>query len=309
MARIEFFGGKGGVGKTSCGAAYAKMWANRGRRVLLISTDPAHSTSDLFSVSLADEIVPLEENLWGIEIDPQKESEAYIGSIKKSLSHMMSPIILAEIHRQLDAAAVSPGSHESALFDKMVEIIIEKDEAYDFLIFDTAPTGHTVRLLSLPELLGTWMDSLIAKREKGLRLKQMTARKQRPNDPVLEILSRRKENFEKVRKILLDQGKMSFSFVLNAEKMPIEETKKAVALLRSYKIPVGRVFINKILPSVSADDFWQHKKNQEALYIEKIKREIKVDEYLQIPLFASDMDENSIDQLADYMDAHMPPIQ
>ena len=302
MSKILFFGGKGGVGKTSCSSAFAVNKVNEGNKVLLVSTDPAHSTSDLFERKIGSKIISLRENFDALEIDPQKEADEYIDMIKGNMSQIISPIILDEMNQQLDAARVSPGSHESALFDRMIQIINEVSNDYDYIIFDTAPTGHTVRLLSLPEMLGAWMETLLKKRRKSMALKKMVDRakgKTSDEDPIIKILMKRKANLEKARRIMMDEKSLSFVFVMNAERLPIEETKKAVQLLKKYHIPVKYLVVNRILPE-SEDSFWKSKKENEVKYLEEIHEEFKVSHIYKIPMFQEDMRASSIDAMAKY---------
>lgn len=297
MGKIIFFGGKGGVGKTSCSTAFAISRARSGLKTLLVSTDPAHSISDLFHCQIEDKMIQLEANLFGMEINPEKESDAYIMKIRGKLHSIMSPIIMEELNKQLDAASVSPGTHESALFDKMIELIIDTSKEFDYIIFDTAPTGHTLRLLSLPEMIGAWMDSLINKRKKTLSLRNMIGKDKGLRDPIIEILSSRRENLTLAREIMINGENLQFIFVLNAEKMSIEETKKAVKLLRSYDIRVTALVVNKILPHNNCDEFWRAKKVKEGQYLRIIEEEISVDRLYKIPLFKFDMDEYTIDEM------------
>lgn len=300
MGKIIFFGGKGGVGKTSCSTAFALSKARNGLKTLLVSTDPAHSISDLFHCQIQDKMTQLEANLFGMEINPEKESTAYIKKIRRNLHSIMSPIIMEELNKHLDAASVSPGTHESALFDKMIELIIDTSKEFDYIIFDTAPTGHTLRLLSLPEMLGAWMDSLISKRKKTISLKNMLGKNKDSKDPIIEILSKRRKNLTLAREIMIDGNNLQFIFVLNAEKMPIEETKKAVKMLRAYDIKVNALVVNKILPNNSLDDFWKNKKAKEKQYLKIIKEEIPVNRLYKIPLFKFDMDECTINEMVEY---------
>jgi len=272
-------------------------------KVLLVSTDPAHSTSDLFNKKIGPKIISLRPNLDAIEIDPQAEADKYINGIKGNMLNIVSPIILDEMSKQLDAARVSPGSHESALFDKMIEIINETSKAYDYIIFDTAPTGHTVRLLSLPEMLGAWIDTLLRKRRKSISLKHIKDRvmgeKEKKSDPIIQILTKRKESMEKARTIMMDGENLGFVFVMNAERLPIEETKKAVNLLKKYKIPVKYLVVNRILPETD-DVFWQQKKAYEKTYLDEIESEFHVKKVYKIPMFLKDMQSNTIDTMAGY---------
>jgi len=221
------------------------------------------------------------------------------------MKDIVSPIIISEISRQLDAALVSPGSEEAAIFDKVVEIIIDYNSKYDQIIFDTAPTGHTLRLLSLPELLGAWLDNLIKKRRKALKLMEMASihdkntKEELQNDPIIKILQHRKDKFEKAREIIIDQQKVSFMFVINAEKLPIEETKKAVKILEKYHICVRGLVVNKILPEIIQDDFWKERKRMEKEYIQEIEQSFKNKEITYLPLLNSDIQVHVLEKMAD----------
>lgn len=307
MANIIFFGGKGGVGKTTCSAAYAMQCANKGLKTLIVSTDPAHSTSDIFEKNIGMNITNIQNNLDGIEIDAEYESNKYIEGIRGNLGSILSPIIVDEINKQLDAASVSPGSHESAMFDKMIEIINLETKNYDRIIFDTAPTGHTLRLVSLPELLSGWMDTLIKKRRKAIKLSQMAKRKGIDEeaireDSIIKILSKRKVNMENARKILIDEKLLSFIFVLNAEKLPIDETKKAVEVLEKYGVKVNAIVVNRILPSDSKDSFLINKKEKEAEYMKEIEKYFKGKYIYKLPWLAEDMKSDNIIEIARYFE-------
>src|SRR5665648_786481 len=293
MAKIIFYGGKGGVGKTTCSTANSINYANKGLKTLLISTDPAHSISDVLEMKIGKKITKIRENLDGLEIDPEYEAELYINRI-------LSNVIVDEINSQLDAAIVSPGTHESALFDKMAEIIIEKFDVYDIIIFDTAPTGHTLRMLTLPDLLEGWMASLIKKRKSIVNMNKMVKRKYNEKDPVLEILEKRQERFGRIKKIFNDGDNLTIRFVINAEQLPIEETKKAVKMLENFNIPVETLVINRILPEEIDKEFWVKKKKQEQKYMKDIEKEFSGKTLIKIPLLDSDMNKNSIDRLAEY---------
>jgi arsenite-transporting ATPase len=305
MNKIIFFGGKGGVGKTTCSASYALYQAKRGLKTLLVSTDPAHSTSDIFETKINDTISNLLPNLDAIEISGEKESKKYMDSVRVSLKQIVSPIIVEQINKQIDAASISPGTEEAALFDKMIEIIIEKVDEYDRIIFDTAPTGHTLRLLSLPELLGAWLDSLIQKRSKSVNLMSMALKghkasdKDLEKDEVISILKRRYDKVLAAKKIMMDDHLLSFIFVINAEKLPIDETVKAINILEKYNVIVSGIIVNKILPDNMQDEFWISKKIQEQQYLNIIKETFKDKRIITLPLLKEDMKANNIGIIAD----------
>ena len=263
-----FFGGKGGTGKTTCAAAYAYWRASQGSRTLVVSTDPAHSLADAMGVPIGPEIVRIRENLWGIEIDAELESRKYVKSIQDKMLSIVSAGIADEIKRQIEIAYASPGAEEAAIFDKFVELMESIGDPYDMIVFDTAPTGHTLRLLSLPEILGAWIEHLIDKRAKAMHLMEMAARYDRDlqekikDDPIITTLRDRHDKFVKARGLLTDPEKCVFCFVLNAEKLPIVETQRAVALLEKYGIPIGSVVVNKVFPPESGSFFRKHRESQ-----------------------------------------------
>lgn len=305
MNKIVFFGGKGGVGKTTCSASYALHSAKKGLKTLLVSTDPAHSTSDIFGRQITEEISQLLPNLDAIEISGEKESNLYMDRVRDSLKNVVSPVIVSEINKQIDAAAISPGTEEAALFDKMIEIIVLESDHYDRIIFDTAPTGHTVRLLTLPELLGGWLESLIEKRKKSISIMSMAmnqAKKTDENigkDEVIKILQARYDRISQAKKIMMDDKLLSFMFVINAEKLPIDETRKAIDILEKYNILVDGVVVNKILPEDMADEFWISKKKDEQMYLEMIRETFKGKKIYTLPMLKSDVKADNIEVMAE----------
>lgn len=308
---ITFIGGKGGVGKTTCSAAYALKCANNGHKTLIVSTDPAHSTSDIFEREIKNEITNIMPNLDALEINAEKESKIYMDNVRLSLKNVVSPIIVEQINKQIDAASISPGTEEAALFDKMVEIITEKVSDYDRIIFDTAPTGHTLRLLTLPQLLGAWLDTLIKKRSKSITLMAManhngySDKKDIEKDEVIKILKKRYDKINQAKEIMLDNNKLSFIFVTNAEKLPIDETVKAVSILEKYKIPVSGIIVNKILPDSMTDEFWINKKEQEQKYLNIIKENFKDKKIFLLPLLQEDIKSNNIQMISDNLTEYL----
>ncbi len=292
--RFLFFGGKGGTGKTSCAAAAALALARKGKRVLVVSTDPAHSLGDAFARSIGNSVVCLEQNLWALEVDPEKEARAYMEGIKEKLLHVVSPVIVEDIQRQIEIAYASPGAEEAAVFDKFVELMEDVGHVYDVLIFDTAPTGHTLRLLSLPEMLGAWIEHLVEKRRKAMELMSMAAKYEKrlrekvESDPVIEVLQRRQNKFAFAREILTDSEQTVFYFVLNPEKLPLYETERAVNILEKYGIPVGKVIVNRVVPE-GCGDFWESRRKVQAQWLQEIQSRFSSRGVLTIPLLETDV--------------------
>lgn len=301
--KVLFFGGKGGVGKTTSASAFAVGAAQRGKKTLLISTDPAHNTGDIFDQPIGDVEKQISENLWALEVDPHKESHRYISQVKENIREVVSSRMLEEINRQIDIASVSPGAEEAALFDRLVELILEGQERYDLLVFDTAPTGHTIRLLSLPELMGVWVDGMLQRRQKTNEMHALLSDgEEQPQDPIFQILQKRKNKFAEARKILLDDARTSFIFVMIPERLPMVETKKAIVMLKKHDIPIETIIVNRILPDQVNDPFFQQRKEQENRYLEEMETMFKGQEMVYVPMMPYDIyGKEALAKIADHL--------
>jgi arsenite-transporting ATPase len=287
--RILFFGGKGGVGKTTCASAMALARAKEGKRVLLVSTDPAHSTSDIFEKPFSREEREIYPGLTGIEIDADFEARRYINGVKEQIAKLFSPSILKEAERQIELASTMPGVEEVALFDRMGELIVTRIDSYDLVVFDTAPTGHTMRLLRMPELMSTWIDAL-SKRRRNLMTFGQNIEKAGPEpDPILTMLERRKEKLELVRARLMQHNFTGFVLVLIPERLPIEESARTAELLRDANVNVCGILVNRVLPDNLEGDFYQARRQQEQTYRDEIRRRFADYPLTWIPQFETDV--------------------
>ena len=301
--RTLFFGGKGGVGKTTVASAFALMSADRGDRTLLVSTDPAHSTSDILERRLTGEPQQVVDNLWAMEIDPEHEVDAYIADVKARIADSVPPRLAGEVERQIDIARISPGAEESALFDRFTRILQHEARDYDRVVFDTAPTGHTLRLLSLPETMTAWIAGLISHRKKvnilgrmwrnvagaGAGAGAVAGSHDDTDDPVLRVLNERKHRFEEARKLVTDAEQASFAFVVIPERLPILETGKAVRALDKYRIPVGGLFVNRVLPDHAEGEFLQRRRERERGYLDEIAATFATHPIQHVPLMEADV--------------------
>ncbi|SET98884.1 arsenite-transporting ATPase [Salinibacillus kushneri] len=288
--RIIFVGGKGGVGKSTSSSALALAFSRNGEKTLIISTDPAHNLGDIFYKKMGNQPTKLGENLWGLEIDPETESKRYIESVKDNLKGLVKSRMVEEVHRQIDMASASPGADEAALFDRIVSIILDEIENFDKIIFDTAPTGHTIRLLSLPELMTVWIDGMVDRRKKiNDNYTQLLHDGEPVEDPIYDVLQTRKEKFTKVRNILLDGSMTGFTFVLIPERLPILETEKAVKQLDHYHLHIRTLIVNKVLPDHADGEFLSKRRHQEQIYLQDIGKTFKRQALLHIPLYEEDI--------------------
>ena len=273
LRRLNFFGGKGGVGKTTLAAAFAILLAERGERTLLVSTDPAHSTSDILGAQLSGEPERVEENLWALEVDAASDAAAYIERIKRDARESVSAEVLPTVERHLELAKASPGTEESALFDRFVDLIALSPGEYDRIVFDTAPTGHTLRLLTLPALLTAWVEGMVRQREKVAGIERMLrnlAGKDEPEgDPILERLRDRRERFHHARHRLLEDT--TFYLALIPERLPIEETARALEVLEQGRVRVGALIVNRVLPEMVEGEFMRARLEQQSEYLAEIE--------------------------------------
>ncbi|SFJ46347.1 arsenite-transporting ATPase [Halobacillus dabanensis] len=302
-SKIIFVGGKGGVGKSTSSAALAVAFASEGYRTLVISTDPAHNLGDIFHKKVTHEKTVLMDNLWGIEIDPAHESKRYIAGVKDNLEGLVKSKMVEEVHRQIDMASASPGADESALFDRLISIILDESAHFDKIVFDTAPTGHTIRLLTLPELMSVWIDGMLERRKKiNDDYTQLLNDGDPVDDPIYEVLQKRKEKFSAVRDIILDPGQTSFIFVLIPERLPIIETEHAMEKLEKHDLKVKTLIVNKVLPDHADGVFLEKRRKQEEVYLDEIDQTFSEQQLIKIPLFEEDVsDMTKLKGFADYM--------
>ncbi len=276
MEQFVFFGGKGGVGKTTISSAYALKSARAGLETLIVSTDPAHSTSDVFDQDFEDEPRSVDgvENLYAMEIDPEEEVEAHMMEIKRRMTDQVSPAIVNELDRQIELAHRTPGAYEAALFDRFIEVMRSEapsgaaenpsgeerpaSDDYDRVVFDTSPTGGTLRLLSLPEFLEEWLDRLVDKRAESIDLFEKAAigdkeaRRRAEDDPIIEHLRERKEKFEFAGETLRSDA--AFYLVLNPDELSIRETQRAIESMTEQGLSVDGLVVNRVTPAPDPDE-------------------------------------------------------
>jgi|TARA_B100001971_G_scaffold214631_1_gene253257 arsenite-transporting ATPase len=322
---ILFVGGKGGVGKSTTAASLAVHLADSGEKILLASTDPAHSLGDLFETSVGDrkrEIVP---GLHALEIDPGQEVEKYLARVKSTMRHYVQPAMYSEIERQIELTRHSPGAEEAALMDRVTTLMQEGATSHDRIIFDTAPTGHTLRLLALPEIMAAWTTGLLKSRERsdslGKAVDRLRGREQASGDElawfddvkeevtdertqeIQEVLLERQRRFSKARRLLLDPKITAFILVLIPEKLPILESEKTHAVLRQHKIPVAGLVVNRTLPENQVlGEFLESRRSQEAEYLEQIERVFSKLPRVRIPLLSRDVQGiNALREIAQHL--------
>jgi len=251
--RFVFFSGKGGVGKSTMSCATAVWLSKHGYKTLLVTTDPAPNLSDIFGQEIGHKITPVEgcENLSAIEIDPDKASEEYKERLIGPLREFLDEKNLKVVREQLS----SPCVEEVAAFDKFIEFM--DDPHYDVVVFDTAPTGHTIRLLELPS---GWSETL----------KNSASTCIGPG----ASLQGAKAKYEKAISYLQDPSRTSFIFVLKPENASILETRRSSDELSKLGIESSFLIVNGILPpEACTDDFFRKLKEDEKTAVQRIEAE------------------------------------
>ncbi|MFC6796464.1 MULTISPECIES: ArsA family ATPase [unclassified Haladaptatus] len=259
MRKFVFFGGKGGVGKTTVSAAYAYKCADAGLNTLLVSTDPAHSTQDVFDQAFTDDAQAVDgiANLWAMEIDPEEEVSRHLMETKRALGDQVSASMVNQIDRQIEMAHQTPGAYEAALFDRFVDVMRNADE-YDRVVFDTSPTGGTLRLLSLPDFLEGWIQRLLLKRKQSVKLFERAAignnepRRMMDGDPIIDRLQQRKEMFEFAGETLREEA--AFYLVFNPDQLSVRETGRAIEGLEEKGLWVAGLVANRLTPEPDPDE-------------------------------------------------------
>jgi arsenite/tail-anchored protein-transporting ATPase len=204
--------------------------------------------------------------------------------VKANISKLFGHHILKEASRQIDLAATMPGAEEVALFDRMGALIRGDDERFDLVVFDTAPTGHTLRLIRMPELMEAWIRALSRSRRAMLGVEQDDK-----TDPIMMSLSDRLDRLRELRARLVSGRTTGFVLILVPERLPIEETARAMTQLDDAGVRVGMLVINRILPETTDDPFLLARRRQENVYLTEIAQRFRAYPSIRVPQLESDV--------------------
>ncbi|WP_299519407.1 ArsA family ATPase [uncultured Serinicoccus sp.] len=281
---VLFVGGKGGVGKTAVASALGLALACGGRRVLVVSTDPAHNLGHLWGRAVGDETVELAPLLRGLEIDPARTTDEHLRAVRDTMHRLMPEHLQGEVSRHLELARDAPGTHEAAVLERIAEVL-EARHPDELVVFDTAPSGHTSRLVALPELMQAWTEGLLRRQDRSARfgaaLRGLQGRprpdageraaadilgssrgrdeaaapdrRSRRDAEIRRILDRRQARFAQLRSVLQDPARSAFVIVLAAERLPVLETVELHEQLTRAGMGVGALVVNKRSPADAGD--------------------------------------------------------
>ena len=287
--RVIIYTGKGGVGKTSMACATACAIAKTGKRVLVMSTDPAHSLGDSFGVKIGRDATKLSDTLYGMEIDTVYESEKSWGNMKDYLKRLLTAKGGSGI--EVEELLVFPGLEELFSMFKILEVC-ESGE-YDTVIVDCAPTGETLALLKYPEQLSGLIRRFLPMEKAvvrtGGRLVETIAKIPMPGENVFDDIEYLMDKMERLQKLLLDKKTVSLRVVTTPEKIVISEAKRNFTCLCLYHYNVDAVIVNHIYPEEAMEGYfskWQ-KLQEEAL------QEIK-ESFSEVPKFYVELQDREI---------------
>jgi len=264
-----FFAGKGGVGKTVASCISAVWLARSGYKTLLVTTDPAAHLGDVLGVTIGDHPAPIPGmiNLWAAKIDPKFAAEEYKKRILDDAKKRGRP---PEAIKTMEEELDSPCTEEMAAFDQFIDLASQSE--WKAVVFDTAPTGHTLRLLELPV---DW--------SKQIDIKAFASVDTEAAD------DKAKQRFGKVIDMMKDPAQSTFSFVMYPESTPILEAYRASQELASLDIHTGMVVANYIIPEEQVDSAFVHSRRaMQNKYLQEISKKFKVP-VVQIPLLPQEI--------------------
>ncbi|XP_042375080.1 ATPase GET3B-like [Zingiber officinale] len=304
--KYYMLGGKGGVGKTSCAASLAVKFATQGHPTIVVSTDPAHSLSDSFAQDLSGgTLVPVDgmnAPLFALEINPERSREEFRSASQNTegtgVKDLMDSMGLGMLANQLGDLKLGelldtppPGLDEAIAISKIMEFVKEQEYSmFSRIVFDTAPTGHTLRLLSLPDFLDSSIGKIIKLRNKlasaTSALKSYFGQggpKQDPSDKLEQL----RERMVKVRELFRDTESTEFIIVTIPTVMAVSESSRLYASLKKESVPVKRLIVNQLLPPSATDcKFCAMKRKDQMRALEMIKDDpgLTVLKLIQAPL-------------------------
>ena len=296
---IIFIGGKGGVGKTTTAAALASYYASQQQKTLIVSTDPAHSLGDVLDTQLNNAKTAISPYLDAIELNPDVIVDEHFSQVERTIKSYANPDMMPKIREHLRLSKSAPGAQEAAMLESMCQHLVEAaDAGYEHIIFDTAPTGHTLRLLVLPEMMGAWTDGLLAQQRRQAKLRSVAnhldshkqtrgsggqknsdhdvpnpfaAKKSDRWEQAVAVLEKRKALFRQAGLLLHDRGQTAIVLVMTADVLPLAETKRAVSQLEDSKLPPAAIVVNQLIKPTQADAFWQHRAERQQQLLQDIE--------------------------------------
>lgn len=288
MTQIRIFTGKGGVGKTSVAVASAWKAAANGKRVLLASTDAAHSVGDVLDRRIGSEVVKAAPNLDAIELDADRIMEGEYGSLVRSLTSMMQ-----SIDRSNDDGELPTMPGFDGLFALLALLDYAESGAYDTIVVDCAPTGETLALLKFPELLSWYVEKWLPLGKAAVRVLSPLSKKvlkvELPDKHAMSDIERLYAHLIDLQDLLKDGSRTSVRIVTLPEKMVVEETKRNYLYLNLFGYRVDGLVINRVLPVEARSGFFTEWADVQKRCIDELSQVFADMPTAHVPWYGTDM--------------------
>lgn len=315
---IIFVGGKGGVGKTTTAAALASRYATQQKKTLIISTDPAHSLGDVLNMSLSNEKTAITPYLDALELNPDVIVDAHFKQVERTIKGYANPDMMPKIREHLRLSKSAPGAQEAAMLESMCQhLVAAADAGYEHIVFDTAPTGHTLRLLVLPEMMGAWTDGLLAQQRRQAKLRSVASSldtekldtekkvdvsnpftKHKPDrwEQAVSVLEKRKQLFRQAGALLHDREKTAIVLVMTADVLPLAETKRAIHQLEETTLTPAAIVVNQLITPMQTDEFWRKRADRQQQLMNEIESSFA--DYPVYPIYLQQTDVRGTEALS-----------
>ncbi|MBL7218338.1 MAG: ArsA family ATPase [Desulfobacteraceae bacterium] len=315
--RIIFFAGKGGVGKTSVAAATGIKVAEAGHRTVIMSLDAAHSLSDIFDLdkkSLIDQdrgsLTKIRKNLWIQELDIQEEIEKNWGDIHKYLSTLLNTTGLDEI--LAEELAILPGMEEVSLLLHINRYV--RTKKFDVILLDCAPTGESLRFISIPTTLDWYMKKIFKIERAIVKYARPLAKRlydvPLPGEDYFEAIEFLFERLRGVDEILIDPEITTVRLITNPEKIVLKETQRAFMYFSLYKMSIDGIIMNRVLPDSIKETYFSGWKKSQKNYIKKAEAYFSPIPLFPVNLFKSEvLGFDSLKALADQIYKEKDPLE
>lgn len=271
MAQLILFTGKGGVGKSSVAGATAFHHANEGYRVLLISSDPAHSTEDVVGCNIGTQPTYIKPNLWAMNISSLREAEFFLNEMEAYFENTVTKWFPGFDTKLLTEWATFPGMDEVFALEKIAQLT--QSIEYDLIVFDTAPTGHTLKALTTPDSMNRFILRIVRMKSKIEKIKTFFIKKD-DTDNMIKFLQNAIDRIERIKLLLKNEVFVSFNLVSIATEAGYQECLKTIHFLQSKNFKVDNIIINHLVPDFD-ESVWEMSSSNKAVSLLKMEHDLQ----------------------------------
>lgn len=296
--KTYFFLGKGGVGKTTIAASFGVGTSMENGNTLVVSLDPAHNLGDAFNFTLSNKIKKITNNLFAVEVDIEKMVKEYLNELAYKMKNTYRYLTTFNLDRYFDILRHSPGIEEYAVLEAIKRFIQLKD--FDTIVFDTPPTGITIRVFAMPKLSLLWTERLIKMRKRILDRRKMvenvkgkfearvedetiTLSSDEKEDDVMQELVKYRKEMEELRNFFSSENTM-VKVVTMPEELALFETKRIYGSLSEFKIKLRTILLNKVIQCKEPPEGIRGKIREQEEVLKKMREEFEKIEIKEIPL-------------------------